>query len=395
MIDYDPFAPEVMDDPQPWYRRLRDESPVHYMPKYDAWALSRFADVWECSSHPAFSTARGTTPSQVLTKVQPVTPMLNLMDPPEHTQLRSRLRDVFMPKPVAKLEAPARAIARASIEAGLERGELDVIGDFTAQLSVRITCQAIGLPVEDADLLLSLVNRFFAREPGVDGITPDGLAAAQELIDYGVRLVRARRAAGHPYQDAVDMFCTVEVGGRRLADEEIASHLSMLVIGGSETFPKTFANAVLRLAEHPDQRADVAADPSLVPHAYQESLRYDMPTQFLCRTLTEDVELHGRMMRAGQGVCFLYASANHDEREFPDPDRFDIRRRARRILSFGAGTHTCLGLHVARLEGRVCLEELLARIPEYEVDLARAERIRTEFVQGFTALPIRFQARRG
>lgn len=393
MVDYDPFAPAVMDDPQPFYRRLRDEAPACYLPKYDAWALSRFADVWECSSHPAFSVAKGTTPSQVLTKVQPVTPMLNLMDPPEHTVLRNRLRDVFMPKPVARLEAPARAIARACLEPALERGELDVIGDFAGRLSVRITCLSLGLPEGDADLLASLVHRFFAREPGVDGMTADGLAAARELIDYGVALVRERRAAGHPAQDAVDMFCTVEIGGRRLADEEIASHLSMLVIGGSETFPKTFANAVLRLAEHPDQRAALASDPSLAPYAYQESLRYDMPTQFLCRTLTEDVERHGQRMRAGQGVCFLYASANHDEREFPDPERFDIQRRARRILSFGAGTHTCLGLHVARLEGRVCLEELLARVPEYHLDLARAERVRTEFVQGFVSLPIRFPAR--
>lgn len=393
MLDYDPFAPVVMDDPQPFYRRLRDGSPVHYMPKYDAWALSRFADVWEGSAHPSFSVARGTTPSQVLTKVQPVTPMLNLMDPPEHTQLRNRLREVFMPKPVARLEPTARAIARECLDAALEEGTLDVIGEFTGRLSVRVTCRSLGLPEEDADLLASLVNRFFAREPGVDGMTSDGLAAARELIDYGVALVRARRAAGHPDQDAVDMFCTVEIGGRRLGDAEIASHLSMLVIGGSETFPKTFANAVLRLWEHPDQRAAVAADRSLVPHAYQESLRYDMPTQFLCRTLTADVERHGTVMRAGQGVCLLYASANHDEREFPDPDRFDVERRARRILSFGAGTHTCLGLHVARLEGRVCLEELLARIPEYEVDLARAERVRTEFVQGFAALPIRFPVR--
>jgi cytochrome P450 len=393
VLDYDPFAPAVMDDPQPFYRRLRDEAPAHYMPKYDAWALSRFADVWECSAHPAFSVAKGTTPSQVLTKVQPVTPMLNLMDPPEHTVLRNRLRDVFMPKPVARLEGPARAIARACLEPALARGELDVIGDFAGRLSVRITCLSLGLPESDADLLASLVHRFFAREPGVDGMTPDGLAAAQELIDYGVALVRERRAAGHPAQDAVDLFCTVEIGGRRLADEEIASHLSMLVIGGSETFPKTFANAVRRLAEHPDQRAALAADPSLAPHAYQESLRYDMPTQFLCRTLTADVVRHGHVLRAGQGVCFLYASANHDEREFPDPERFDIQRRARRILSFGAGTHTCLGLHVARLEGRVCLEELLARIPEYDLELARAERVRTEFVQGFVSLPIRFAAR--
>jgi cytochrome P450 len=130
-----------------------------------------------------------------------------------------------------------------------------------------------------------------------------------------------------------------------------------------------------------------------VPDAYDEILRYDMPTQFLGRTLRRDVELHGRRLRAGQAVIFLYASANRDPREFSDPDRFDVARRPARILSFGAGAHQCLGTHVARMEGRVCLEEILARFPDYELDLARAVRLRTEFVQGFASLPVRTRPR--
>jgi cytochrome P450 len=137
-------------------------------------------------------------------------------------------------------------------------------------------------------------------------------------------------------------------------------------------------------------RARCVADPALIPGAYEETLRYDMPTQFLGRTLLGDGEQHGRTMKQGQPVLFLFPSANHDDREFEDPDRFDIDRRPERILSFGAGTHACLGLHVAKMEGRVCLEEILGTWPEYQVDLENAERLRTEFVQGFASMPILF-----
>ena len=144
-----------------------------------------------------------------------------------------------------------------------------------------------------------------------------------------------------------------------------------------------------RLAEHPEQRARLAENPEMIPAAYDEILRYDMPTQFLCRTITRDIEIHGQTMKKDQGLIFLYASANRDEREFDDPDTFDIRRKPPRILSFGAGPHQCLGTHVARMEGKVCLEAILDRFPEYELDLDRATRFKTEFVQGFQSLPFR------
>jgi cytochrome P450 len=392
MVDYDPFSAEIMEDPCPVYARLRAESPVHLLEGFDAWALSRFEDVWSCSSHPAFSTARGTTPSQVLTRTQPVTPMLNLMDPPDHTQLRVAVRPRFSRRAIRGMEPAIRGIVRERIEEALAKGECDVIGDLAGQLSVKVTCMAIGIPPEESDRLHDLVWRFMAREEGVEGMTPDGLAAARELIDAFKALLARRRRAGSDGDDVVDVFRRFELQGRRFTDDEIASHLSMLVIGGSETFPKTLANGIHRLWQHPEQRARLAANPALVPDAYEEICRYDMPTQFLCRTLTEDVELHGRTLRAGQGVLFLYASANRDEREFESPDVFDIERRPDRILTFGAGPHACLGLHVAKMEGKVCLEEILAAMPGYEVDEARAERIRTEFVQGFTKLPIRFEA---
>ena len=390
MIDYDPFSEATRTDALPIYARLRDEAPAHYISKYDAWALSRFQDIWDCSSDARFSTASGTTPAQVLTKDQPVTPMLNVMDPPDHTKLRAAIRECFLPKHLKALEPVARKVFSGLVDEVFERGACDLVQDLAAKLSVQVACLAIGLPVEDGPLLVDLVSRFFAHDPGRQGMTTDGLAALQELTDYCVEKARDRRRAAGNGPEALDQLVKFEPSGGRFSDDEIASHLTMLVIGGSETFPKTLANGIGRLWEHKDQRAALVADPKGIPAAYDEILRYDMPTQFLCRTLTDDIELHGHTLRAGQAVLFLYASANRDDREFDDPDRFDTRRCARRFLTFGAGTHACLGTHVARMEGKITLETILSRMPDYEVDLDNSVRLRTEFVQGYSRLPIRF-----
>jgi cytochrome P450 len=389
MVAYDPFSEEVMTDPLPVYRQLREEAPVYFIERYEAWALSRFEDIWACSSDPRFSAARGTTSSQLLTKVQPVTPMLNVMDPPDHSTLRVAIRPRFSRKAIRGMEGDMRAIVQDCIAKVRGRDTFDVMADLSSQLSVKVTCQAVGIPVSDGDMLSDLVWRFFSREEGVSGMTAAGLAAAESLTAYFGELVDERRRRADDSDDVVNLLRDIEIGGRKLTDEEIGSHLTLLIIGGSETFPKTLANAVRRFGEYPDQRARLVRDPGLIPTAYEESLRFDMPTQFRGRTHTEDVLLRGQTLRAGHAALFLYPSANRDDREFDDPDLFDIDRRPARSLSFGAGTHACLGLHVAKMEGRVCLEEILGTWPDYEVDLAGAERLRTEFVQGFASLPIR------
>jgi len=389
-IDYDPFAESVRNDPHPWYRRLRDEAPAYYMDRYDAWALSRFEDVWEASADTTrYSAAKGTTPAQLLTRDQQVAPMINLMDPPDHTRMRGALKGAFLPSPVRALEPQARKLASQLLDAARDRGGFDAVQEFGARISVTMTCLALGLPVDDGPRLTHLVQRFFQHDPDSGGIATDGIAALTELTSYCFDMVRARRRAPGSSRAAIDAILEFRHDGQGLGDEEAASHLSMLVIGGSETFPKVLASGLVRLAEYPEQRARLVADPSLVPGAFDEILRYDMPTQLLGRTLLHDVELHGETMRAGQAVVFLYASANRDSREFQDPDRFDVTRRPPRILSFGAGAHQCLGRHVARMEGRVCFEEILARFPHYELDLDRAVRLHTEFVQGFSSLPVR------
>lgn len=390
MVDYNPFSEEVMADPYPVYRRLRDEAPVYRLANYPCWALSRFEDVWNASlDAKSFSVKGGTTPSQLLTKAQPVTPMINSMDPPAHTAMRAQLRPFFAPARIRELEPQIRALFSAALDEFVEQGGGDLVGDFATRVATNVALIVSGIPLEDGEMLYRLVQRFFGHEEGVDGMSPDGIKAWMEMFEYFAGLAARRRAKGTSGADPLDVLIDFESDGRCLEDLEIASHMSLFLIGGSETFPKVFANLARRLFDHPSQRAAVAADPSLAPDAMIEALRYDMPTQFLGRTVVRDALLHGEKLRAGDVVLFLYASANRDPREFPDPDTFDIARRPPRILSFGHGTHACLGIHTAKAEGRIALEELLRRDPEYEIDLAGAKRLRTEFVQGFSHLPVR------
>jgi cytochrome P450 len=272
-----------------------------------------------------------------------------------------------------------------------EKTECDVFNEFASRVSVKVACLANGFPMADSDMLNAWVWRFFARQEGVSGMTQDGVAAMQEMFGYFGELVGRRRAAGAGGDSVVDLVCRYEEDGRRFAVEEASSHLSLFLIGGAETFPKTFANAVYRLWEHPEQRAAVAADRALLPEAYREILRFDMPTQYLMRRVVRDVSLHGHTLRPGQNVAFLYPSANRDPREFPEPDRFDVRRAPPRILSFGHGIHACIGQHFAKAEARLCLERLLDHAPEYEVQADRLRRLKTEFIQGWESMPVAFR----
>jgi hypothetical protein len=389
-VQYNPFSEEVMRNPTPVYEKLRAEDPVHYIAEYDAWALAKFEDIWTASMDTKHYTAtKGTTSSHLLSKVQPVTPMINLMDPPQHTKLRTAVRDHFTPAKIAKLEPVIRDIATTALDEAIERGSMDVMGDMASKVSVTVACLVTGIPLEDAAMMNDLVWRFFGREPGVDGMTEDGLAAMNEMFGYFTQFSQARKKEGSTRGDVFDLINSIEIDGQQFDDMSIASHIAMFIIGGSETFPKTFATTIQRLGEHPDQRADLAANPDLIPQGYVEALRYDMPTQFLCRVVTDEVEIRGQKLKPGQTVMFLYPSGNRDEDEFENPNTFDVRRNPPRVLSFGAGTHMCIGIHAAKLEGRVLLEEVLKRIPEYQLDLPNAERLVTEFVQGYTSLPIR------
>lgn len=391
MIQYDPYSDEALADPHPIYRRLRDEAPAYFVEKYNAWAITRFEDVWNVSADASrFSSTGGTLPAQVLTREQPVIPILNYVDPPEHLALRGIFQPRFTPAAVGEMEGYIRGAAVELLEAGRERGTLDIVQDFAMPFATRVAAEIIGVPAGDMTSMIDWMNRFFAHDPDDGSMTPDGIAALDEVNEFGASLTRERRARPSDRSDAVSALLEYEKRtGRVFPDEEAGMHLGMLVIAGAETSAKAIALSVALLAEFPDQRARLQREPELILDGFHEALRYDNPTQFLCRTVAQPSVLHGQHLEPGQGVMLLYASGNRDEREFEAADVFDVTRRPKRILSFSVGRHLCLGIHVARLEARIALEELLSRFPRYEVDFDRAERIRTEFIRGYTSLPVR------
>jgi hypothetical protein len=374
---------------------MRDEAPACYLEEFDCYFLSRFADIWDLLPNPGLSAARGLTTVDLLLGQRPVELPegeggLAMTDPPRHTELRALLARHFTPGAARRLEPLARELVRGFIEDVRERGRADAIGDLAMRLSVRIACAIIGIPFERADRLAGDVNQFFDRAEGVTGTTEGGQRATERLMGAIVELVARQRAGRGTPDSLIGELISAAPGGRPLSEIALLGTLQLLVVGGTETLPKVFAAALYRLWQHPEQRAAVAADPALAAGAFWETLRYDMPTQMLGRTLTREIELHGTRMQPGQKVMFLWPSANRDEREFPDPGRFDVRRNAPRILSFGQATHRCLGANIAQMEGRVLLEEFLRFAPKYEVLEDEVVRLRSEFFRGFAALPVAF-----
>jgi cytochrome P450 len=406
-VEYEPFAVDVMTDPYPVYRELRAGARAYPLPQYDAYALPRFDDVWRVlADRDRFSIVEGPVFHRQLllehhdtgpdAAVPTPLPSFSMLDPPAHTRVRQALLSPFRPRAVAPLEPTVRRLARARLHALADQDQFDVRHDYASPVSAQVAALQLGFPVDDAESLVALVNRFVQREPGRSGISEAGWAARRELQEYLVALVAARRrVTGSSNRDVsptgpdvIDTLLTFGGVHAPLDDAEIAEQLSTLFIGGSETLPKVVAGGAYQLWRHPDQRAAVVADAGLATPAFEEILRYELPLQFIGRTLRVDAEVAGEPMHAGQRVVLLLISANRDEREFVDPEQFDVHRRIERHLGLGHGTHVCIGAHVARLEGVVMMQELLARFPAYEVDEQGLAREASEFQVGWGRMPI-------
>jgi cytochrome P450 len=396
-LRYSPFDPAIFEDPLPIYARLRRESPVHYVEAFDCWALARFEDVWHaCQSPDLFTAEQGTTAGHLLQKVVEVFPALDMMDPPRHTAHRALVSGRFGPAAVRRFESELRQIVRDRLAIGRERGRIDVIRELGFHLSTGMVCLLLGLPREDGEQLRQWVEAVFHREPGEIGITQAGLDGFASLDAYSLDLVKARRASGKRSDDVLGLYMAAEIDdatgvpspGQRMSDDKVASLVKELVVAGTETLPKMLAATLLRLWERPDDRRTVSGSPDHMLDAFMETVRFDMPTQFMARVARRNLEIGGQTIREDQAVLLLYTSASRDENEFPDADAWRWDRRAPRTVGFGHGTHACLGRHAARLEARVALEEILGAFPDYAVDIANAERLYTEYVQGFASLPI-------
>jgi cytochrome P450 len=382
---YDPYAYEIHEDPYPTYKRLRDEAPAYYNAQLGFHALSRFHDVWNAIQEwDTFSSAEGVSLERG-SGARP--PMIIAMDPPRQQKLRRLVSKAFTPRRVAELEPTVRALTRKYLEPVISRGACDFVQDFAAKLPMDVISTMMGVAEGDQDMLREWADTLLHREEGRSEIPQAGLEASGKLARYFAEdLVRRRRQPG---DDLISALLDAEVDGERLTDAEISGFCFLLVIAGNETTTKMLGNAMVLLERHPDQRAWLVANPGGLAGAVEEVVRYDNSTQMLARVLTRDVSLHGTTMQAGRKLLLLIGSANRDERAIERPDEFDVRREPSH-LAFGHGLHVCLGASLARLEGRVALEEVLPRMPDYAVDPAGLVRVHSANVRGYSHVPMRF-----
>lgn len=387
---YNPYAFSVHEDPYVIYRRLRDEAPVYWNPDLEFWAFSRFDDVQAAfKDYETYSSANGIA-LEARGRAEQF-PMLITLDPPEHTVMRKLVSRVFTTRRVAALEDETRRIVRGYLDPIVEAGECDLVADLTGPFPMDVISAVLGVPEGDRPQLRSDADRILVREDGSMEIPAEALEGFAALIGYFADDLTNRRAGRG--EGLLTDLAQLEVEGRHLTDEEVLGFCILFVIAGHETTTKMVANAVELLSRHPDERRKIVTDPALVPDCIEEVVRFHNSTQYMHRTLTRDVELHARTMRAGESVLLLIGAANRDEREFgPTAETFDIERRPERHLAFGYGAHFCLGAGLARMEGRVALEEIHRRIPDYEIDHDRKARFHSGNVTGWTSLPLRVAA---
>ena len=383
---FNPFSYEMHEDPYPTYARLRDEAPCHHNAEMDFWTLSRFDDVLEgYRDWERFTSTKGVALEEVGSGSAPS--MIG-MDPPVQTKLRKLIVREFNPKRVGALEPRIRALTTRFLDELVESGACDLIERFAARLPSDVISTLLGAPPEDHESLRTWTETMMHREDGVSSISPAASEASGNLLRYFADLIQRKRKK--PGADLISGLVEAELEGRRLDDREILGFCFLLISGGNETTEKLIANTVHQLSRHPAQKAAIVEDPGLIPAAIEESLRFRSPTQYMVRAATRDVGLHGRTIPAGARVVLLIGAANHDPRRFDEPDRFDLHRNAVQHLAFGFGPHFCLGARLARLEARVAMEEIHARLPDYEVDESGVSVVHAGNVAGLATLPIRF-----
>jgi cytochrome P450 len=389
---YNPYAFAVHDDPYAVYARLRGEAPAYWNPDLRFWALSRFDDVLEAfRDFGTFSSTGGVAleSRRDRSRERPAFEQLIEMDPPEHTVFRQLLSRVFTVRRMSEMEDEVRRIVSGYVDAVVELGEADLVADITSPFPMDVISAVLGISEADRPFLRRVSDQILVREDGSMQMPREALEGMFEMLDYFQDDLDRRSTTGD--EGLISDLIVLEVDGRALTEAELLGFCVLLVIAGHETTTKMVSNGIEILSRHPDQRDELVADPDLMPGAVEEVLRFHNSTQYMHRTLTRDHEMHGGQMSEGDSVLLLIGAANHDEREFgPTAEEFDIHRRPERHLAFGYGAHFCLGAALARLEGRVALEEIHRRLPDYEVDHDAKVRFHSSNVTGWAKLPIRF-----
>jgi cytochrome P450 len=390
-IYWDPYDVAIDTDPHAVWRRMRDEQPLYRNDRFDFWALSRYADVHAAHRDPHTYLSGHGTVLELMGQDMSGTGQMIFMDPPQHDKLRALVSKAFTRGRIAQLESRIREFCADLLDPQIGGSGFDYLADFGAQLPSLVISSLLGVSPADRPQVLHLIDTVFHIEPDVGMLNDISLNAQFELHGVLSGLLADRRK--NPQDDLLTALTQAELTEdgqvRRLNDKEAADFANLLVSAGTETVARLLGWAAVLLDQHPDQRADLAADASLLPNAVEELLRYEAPSPVQGRTTSRPVELYGETLPAGAKVLLLTGSAGRDDRVYADADRFDVRRKFEQHVSFGFGVHFCLGAALARLEGRIALEETLARFPKWQVDHDRAVRLHTSTVRGYKQVPIR------
>jgi cytochrome P450 len=389
-LNYDPYDVELNLNPYPMFARLREEAPLYYNAQHDFYAISRFADVNKALvDHETFSSARGAIIELIKANIEIPPGTVIFEDPPIHDIHRKLLARMFTPRKVNALEPVIREYCAQSLDPLIGADRFDFVADLGAQMPMKVISALLGIPEDDQETIRDHANAQLRTEAGKPMKHEDGGAMVlgevfETYIDW---------RAEHPSDDIMTELLNAEFADetgttRRLTRQELLTYLNVVAGAGNETTTRLIGWAGKVLAEHPDQRRELAENPSLIPQAIEELLRFEPPAPHVARYVTRDVELYEQTVPAGSVMMMLIGAAVRDHRQFPpDGDVFDIYREVRQHLSFSVGTHYCLGSALARLEGRVALEEILKRFPEWDVDMANASLSPTSTVRGWESMP--------
>jgi cytochrome P450 len=388
--EYDPFSYELDQNPYPTYRWMRDHAPAYRNERLDFWAFTRFQDNLDAFLDPAtYSSSHGTS-LEFMDTPKPGTGLMIWMDPPRHTRYRKLVSKAFTPAKIGELEPMIRRIASEYLDALVGRPRFDVVKEFTARLPMDVISSMLGIPEADRLEVQRRSNLMLHREPGNPMPTHEAIEAQAGLMQYVTGHIEDRRR--HPKEDLMTRLVQVELeedGVReRLDDDDIRAFFSLLATAGNETVTKLLATAFHELWRNPEQRRLLVEDPGLIPNAVEETLRYDPPSQYQGRVTLREVELHGRKIPTGAKVLLINGASGRDERKFPDPDRYDVRREIDLHLGFGYGRHVCLGAFLARMESKIALEEFLRRFPRYDIPADGVERMHSSNVRGLSGLVV-------
>jgi cytochrome P450 len=388
-VYFDPYDVVINADPYPTFRRLRDESPLYYNKQHDFYALSRFADVDKALvDHETFSSARGAIIELIKADIEIPPGTVIFEDPPVHDIHRKLLARMFTPRKINALEPKIREYCAESLDPLVGSGRFDFVADLGAVMPMKAISALLGIPEGDQEMIRDHANAQMRTEAGKPMTQSEDGFVTGEIFEAYIDW-----RADHPSDDIMTELLNAEFVDetgrtRNLARQELLTYLNVVAGAGNETTTRLIGWAGKVLAEHPDQRRELVENPALIPQAIEELLRFEPPAPHVARYVTRDVELHGQTVREGSVMMMLIGAAVRDHRQFPpDGDVFDIHREVRQHLAFSVGTHYCLGSALARLEGRVALEEILKRFPEWDVDMANASLSPTSTVRGWDAMP--------